>query len=237
VKDYDKHIKELGDAIDAIPVDDGGQGGRDAFVAFVQGATSLSVDLAGAQMDQWDMVHADMRGMGFCPVQPTHVALNSPELVDAVLLYAEVVENLPPFTDILSPLHARFVFAAGRKLAQAFTPWSLALTAARLNWVPIDKPDYKVADITCGAGALLLAYAKVAHDKQGAAALLQLGLFANDIDSLCCAMTVLQLTANQMKHGLPIGRVEVSCGDIIKRSGSVVFASVASAPLAVAKAA
>lgn len=133
--------------------------------------------------------------------------------LEAGQAYGGAVETFEPFECILGQLFGEFVGTGNKNDAQYFTPWDFAKALTAFAPTP-QKDEWSMCDPTCGAGTLLLAKL---HElaRKDPKALLGLTVKANDRDSLCSAMTALQLLSNQLIWRMPIGRVVVECKDII----------------------
>lgn len=130
-----------------------------------------------------------------------------------------------PFTDLLSRVHQKLQATIKRK-GQDFSPADFGSKAAGFL-LPYLDPDEEttISDLSCGDGTLLLGALQSIRKAHGQDALRNLTAVASDIDPLCVILTAVQLLANQLLHATPIGRVEVSLGDCIKRDEKLVFAS------------
>lgn len=138
--------------------------------------------------------------------------------------YLDAVQAHEPFTDILAPLFAVFLGGGEKNACQHFTPWAMAMAAARS--LPAKKSGVcTIGDPTCGAGTMLLAHLRHWFEIRGAKDSENDIIIAGDKDSLCAAMTALQLMATQSVFGLKIGEITIAVEDAIRRDGFIAFHS------------
>lgn len=147
-----------------------------------------------------------------------------------VIAYIEAVHALPPFTDVLTQVHAEFMGKfGGNGLGQHFTPGDLAQLMAAItadhskrHSIPDSSASSRnsIYEACCGAGGLLLAQIQRWRGNLG-----ELRVAANDIDPLCAAMTGLQLLGNQVAHQEAIGECVITVGNELLQQRRLAFAS------------
>lgn len=124
-----------------------------------------------------------------------------------LMVYLAAVKSLPPWTDMLSFLHADVSNRSDRdSKGQHFTPPHMADVIADLF-----GSHQSVMDPCCGAGALILGYLRASPDVTA------MTIQAVDLDPLCCAMTALQIHASGfVQGGVFPKRVEITKADVIR---------------------
>lgn len=138
----------------------------------------------------------------------------------AVTHYLHMVRQSEPFTDLLSMLHEEILLSRrrGERLGQFLTPNDLAIA---LTGLMMDDDSIRsirnvtsIAEPTCGVGSLILApLARIAEVDPNKISLMD--VMVNDIDTLMCKATAVQLLASSMMHELPFYRLKVFNCDLI----------------------
>jgi hypothetical protein len=238
-------VESICRAIEKIPCRNGVFNAREAFGTFIQHAL-CSITVANKHIGEpLFLTHANFELLGFSRIDLTLPDTAYAEILVAVDAYMRAVKTNPPFTDLLTPIHAHFLGANGKGLGQFFTPWDLAKLCSALA---IDHQQrhgepspVRMSDPCCGAGGLLLAYIqdRLYDRKQHPAEpggdvyarferAINTRVHANDIDPLCSAMTALQLCASQFVHmldGTSLGSVEIEVGCTLTGKKVVAFRS------------
>ncbi|OLY72218.1 hypothetical protein AU074_13670 [Pseudomonas sp. ATCC PTA-122608] len=148
--------------------------------------------------------------------------LNVEALAKSVRLYKEVVEALPPFSDVLTMLIEEVALArrSGDGLGQFLTPSDLSsLIGSLLHTLESQKRTtgtdaWTFYDSTCGAGSLQLPRVAIEAGK-GREKTRLINLEINDIDpSMCCA-AALQFVASIVVHEQDLHQLRVTCSNTL----------------------
>ena len=148
-------------------------------------------------------------------------------MLEAADVYLAAVKEQPPFTDVLTLVHAEALGRfGGNGLGQHFTPWDLAdlkgeLVADHYRRHPLATASPSLYEPTSGAGGLVLGQLRHWKGDLGA-----LSVVVNDLDPLCSAMTALQLLANQFVHNKPLRECAITVGNALVSDEKLAFASV-----------
>lgn len=143
-------------------------------------------------------------------VPPEKVRDNICELAT---LYARIVEESAPFTDVLGDTYQELASNGHKKhLGQYFTPMPLAKMMALMTCGESIEPEdgrlIRVCDPASGSGVMLLAFADVVAERAGNLEALKHYSFTGiDLDRVCALMAPLQLVANGLYHGAQYGEL------------------------------
>jgi hypothetical protein len=221
-RQYSKAIKELVDAIRAIPTGPGPWSARAAMEDFVQKNLCALVQAQQiAARHGWPVeIDFDPLAFNFKPIGEQRQSFDWEERAQEA--YCLAVRSHAPFEDILVHVFTELELGGNsNNLGQHFTPPDLCQLIAELRTDhrkrhPRTKNGLeKVADPTCGAGGLLLAIVSEHYKNGGAAAVANLEIHANDLDPLCSAMTALQLVSSALSWNSPIGKVVITVGNAL----------------------
>lgn len=128
-------------------------------------------------------------------------------------LYAKVVQETAPFTDVLGETYQELASNGHKKhLGQYFTPMPVAKMMALMTSGDSIQPDdnrlIRVVDPASGSGVMLLAFADVVAERAGNVEALKHYSFTGiDLDRVCARMAPLQLIANGLYHGAQYGEL------------------------------
>lgn len=142
------------------------------------------------------------------------------EFIDeAFRIYAEIVKESEPFTDVLSILHEEILLTGGRGegLGQFFTPPDLARSLALMLFNETTEYPSGIISIgepCCGAGSLALSPLQTLY-KAHPERLRDVHLFLNDLDTLAVKSAVLQVLMTCLYHDVELGKLEVFNANIL----------------------
>ncbi|HIE2280372.1 TPA: N-6 DNA methylase [Pseudomonas aeruginosa] len=142
------------------------------------------------------------------------------EFIDeAFRIYAEIVKESEPFTDVLSMLHEEILLTGGRGegLGQFFTPPDLARSVAQLIFNETTEYSSGIISIgepCCGSGALALSPLNQMY-KTAPERLRDVHLVLNDIDSLAVKSAILQVLMTCIYHDIELCRLDVYNANLI----------------------
>lgn len=147
--------------------------------------------------------------------------LNPEALATSVRLYKELVEALPPFSDVLMSVIEEMYLAnkKGDGLGQYLTAPDLAQLIALLIATDLDndggrtKP-YRFYEMCCGVGSLILPIAANEAAK-GRHRTRLINLEMNDLDPLMCCAAALQFVANSVIHEQDLFQLRVTCSNAL----------------------
>lgn len=138
----------------------------------------------------------------------------------AVTHYLHMVRQSEPFTDLLSMLHEEILLTRrrGERLGQFLTPNDLAMALTGLmmddDSIRSIRSVKSISEPTCGVGSLILApLARIAAVDPSKISLMD--VMVNDVDTLMCKATAVQLLASSMMHQLPFYKLKVFNCDLI----------------------
>ncbi|MFP6782809.1 MAG: N-6 DNA methylase [Pseudomonas sp.] len=137
----------------------------------------------------------------------------------AYRLYAELVKDSEPFTDVLSMLHEEILLSGGRGegLGQFFTPPDLARSLAMMLFnetTQYPSGTIRFSEPCCGSGALALSPLNQMY-KTAPERLRDVHLMLNDIDSLAVKSAILQVLMTCIYHNIELSRVDVYNANLI----------------------
>lgn len=163
-------------------------------------------------------------------IDDTHFALdeklfstvNVEALATSVRLYKEVVEALPPFSDVLTMLIEEIALfrRTGEGLGQFLTPTDLSsLIGSLLHELEsqqrtIGRDSWTFYDSTCGAGSLQLPRVAIEAGK-GREKTRLINLEMNDIDPLMCCAAALQFVASVVIHKQDLHQLRITCSSAL----------------------
>lgn len=147
--------------------------------------------------------------------------LNHEALATSVKLYKELVEALPPFSDVLMSVIEEMYLAnkKGDGLGQYLTPPDLTNLIALQIASDLDndggrtKP-YRFYEMCCGVGSLILPIAANEAAK-GRHRTRLINLEMNDLDPLMCCAAALQFVANSVIHEQDLHQLRVTCSNAL----------------------
>lgn len=183
---------------------------EDSFKLFVKGALNIQLKLFIERYKRLGL--SDAETMQCIVIHPSLYEISSKQIDDcdsealsiAVAQYFEIVSIAPAYTDVLSLLLESILLVGkrGKGLGQCLTPPSLASGCSELMPMQTDQP-FKVMEICCGAGALVLAplqqmMKRNPHHAKNAT------VIANDIDPFMCCTTTLQIIANTVINDIDL---------------------------------
>ena len=148
--------------------------------------------------------------------------LNVEALATSVRLYKEVVEALPPFSDVLTMLIEEIALfrRTGEGLGQFLTPTDLSsLIGSLLHELEsqqrtIGRDSWTFFDSTCGAGSLQLPRVAIEAGK-GREKTRLINLEMNDIDPLMCCAAALQFVASVVIHEQDLHQLRITCSNAL----------------------
>lgn len=148
--------------------------------------------------------------------------LNVEALATSVRLYKEVVEALPPFSDVLTMLIEEIALfrRTGEGLGQFLTPTDLSsLIGSLLHELEsqqrsIGRDSWTFYDSTCGAGSLQLPRVAIEAGK-GREKTRLINLEMNDIDPLMCCAAALQFVASVVIHEQDLHQLRITCSNAL----------------------
>ncbi|MBJ7434389.1 MAG: hypothetical protein JHC54_01065 [Acinetobacter sp.] len=148
--------------------------------------------------------------------------LNVEALATSVRLYKEVVEALPPFSDVLTMLIEVIALfrRTGEGLGQFLTPTDLSsLIGSLLHELEsqqrsIGRDSWTFYDSTCGAGSLQLPRVAIEAGK-GREKTRLINLEMNDIDPLMCCAAALQFVASVVIHEQDLHQLRITCSNAL----------------------
>lgn len=163
-------------------------------------------------------------------IDDTHFALdeklfstvNVEALATSARLYKEVVEALPPFSDVLTMLIEEIALfrRTGEGLGQFLTPTDLSsLIGSLLHELEsqqrtIGRDSWTFYDSTCGAGSLQLPRVAIEAGK-GREKTRLINLEMNDIDPLMCCAAALQFVASVVIHEQDLHQLRITCSNAL----------------------
>ena len=163
-------------------------------------------------------------------IDDTHFALdeklfstvNVEALATSVRLYKEVVEALPPFSDVLTMLIEEIALfrRTGEGLGQFLTPTDLSsLIGSLLHELEsqqrtIGRDSWTFYDSTCGAASLQLPRVAIEAGK-GREKTRLINLEMNDIDPLMCCAAALQFVASVVIHKQDLHQLRITCSSAL----------------------
>ncbi len=223
-------IAPLVKAIRAIPTGSRFDEGK-ALSMFVQTALCTVTDcVKDPRFSKWMATRIEHQALGFTPfvrVDAQPFNWEGP-VIEA---YLAAVRDNEPFEDVLGAVHAELLGRfGGNGLGQHFTPPDLAdllgaIGADHFKRHPLQGVIW-ICEPCCGAGSLVLAQIRQLIKVNGRDITGRLALECNDIDSLCSAMTALQLLANQFLHVLHLAKAEVTVGNTLTMNFRMAFQSI-----------
>ncbi|MFH6565476.1 hypothetical protein [Pseudomonas kulmbachensis] len=194
----------------------------DSFKLFVKAALNCQLQLFIARYKRYGLSEAEtvqcivIRHQIFDITQKQMDDCDTISLTNALLQYVEIVTSNPPYTDVLSFLLESIMLAGKRanRLEQFLTPPWLAEFLAEL--MPIQNTDkpFKLGEICCGAGTLLLAPLALMMNRNPRHAK-NATVIANDIDPIMCCTTALQVITNTVVHDVDLCEFTQHCSDVI----------------------
>ena len=194
----------------------------DSFKLFVKAALNCQLQLFIARYKRYGLSEAEtvqcivIRHQIFDITQKQTDDCDNSALTNALLQYVEIVASNPPYTDVLSFLLESIMLAGKRanRLEQFLTPPWLAECLAEL--MPIQNTDkpFKLGEICCGAGTLLLAPLALMMNRNPRHAK-NATVIANDIDPIMCCTTALQVITNTVVHDVDLCEFTQHCSDVI----------------------
>lgn len=195
---------------------------EDSFKLFIKAALNCQLQLFIARYKRYGLSEAEtvqcivIRPHIFEITQKQMDDCDSESLTKALLQYVEIVSTNPPYTDVLSLLleSTMLVGKKRNKLEQFLTPPWLAESFAELMPTQNTNKPFKLGEICCGAGTLLLAplalmMARNPHHAKNAT------VIANDIDPIMCCTTALQIIANTVVYDIDLCEFTQLCSDVI----------------------
>lgn len=142
-------------------------------------------------------------------------------LARSAQIYKELVEALPPFSDVLHSLIEDIGLddQKGNGLGQCLTPPDLANLIGNLIDVSESNLDkrtkpYVIHDDCSGAGSLTLPAAQ-REARVGRHRTQLLNLMVNDIDPLMCCAAALQFVSNMVVHEHDLHQLRVICSNAL----------------------
>lgn len=220
--------KRLVQAIRAIPATGRTVSDKDRFRLFVQTAV-IGIWEGHAFKFRGEHVAWDYEGdvLGFSPRQVDDWKIQEFRVYDAILAYMEAVRNGEPWTDVLSGVFA-VVSSSKPALGQHFTPSHMAEAMAkialheRMNYALSNGKSFYLSDLCCGSGSLILAALKTMGQRDSK--LIETSVvLVNDLDSLCAAMTTLQVVSNMICQELQLEQLHVLVGNMLTGVGKLGF--------------
>ena len=154
----------------------------------------------------------------------THNAEHQAFHQQCVQAFLSAYDSLPPCCDIVGDVYMALASYKGKSiLGQYFTPSPIARMMAAFNGISqqhvIDKYQATgelttLSDSSCGSGRLMLAMLEQFY-QQGIDALPYLKIVMNDLDVVCVKMTLINFAIQEALHGLRVGHVIITRGDIL----------------------
>lgn len=192
VRTHQQHVQRITAALDA--------GYRHSPGEMLRWMLSSIMTLWG--LPDWDKPPAEMEA----------------QIATAIDAYADAVAGCEPFEDILGPAYMTMA-SSGRKdqLGQFFTPWPIAMMMAAMvghDSGPLPEDRLLTACDPCsGSGVMMLALCNQVLRTQGPSALRCWSITCCDLDSICAAMSTVQLLSNANLHDVQLGEVLVLRGN------------------------
>lgn len=148
--------------------------------------------------------------------------LNIQALETSVRIYKEIVEALPPFSDVLTMLVEEIALAdrSGEGLGQFLTPNDLSsLLATLLHTLETKKrgaraDSWTFYDMSCGAGSLQLPRVAMEAGK-GREKTRLINVEMNDIDPFMCCAAALQFVSSIVVHEQDLHQLRVTCSNAL----------------------
>ncbi|MEN4750763.1 hypothetical protein ABEH28_13450 [Pseudomonas sp. Ps21-P2] len=195
---------------------------KDSFRLFIKAALNIQLQLFIARYKRFGLSEAET--VQCIVIRPYIFEISEKEMSDcdnkaltnAVLQYVEIVASNPVYTDVLSFL-LESTMLNGKKenrLEQFLTPpWLAECFAELMPMQNTDKP-FKLGEICCGAGTLLMAplalmMSRNPHHAKNAT------VIANDIDPIMCCTTALQIVTNTVVHDVDLCEFSQHCSNVI----------------------
>lgn len=197
---------------------------ENSFRLFVKGALNIQLKLFIERYKRMGL--SDAETMQCIVIHPSLYEISSKQIDDcdtealgsSVEQYFEIVSKVPAYTDVLSLLIESILLVGkrGKGLGQCLTPPSLASGCSELMPMQTDQP-FKVMEMCCGAGALVLAplqqmMKRNPHHAKNAT------VIANDIDPFMCCTTTLQIIANTVINDIDLCEFTQHCSNVITES-------------------
>jgi len=199
---------------------------RDSYTVFIEMA--LMCSLMNIRQRYLDRCYSEEEMQQYLIVKKSVIENNeslkliqtkSSKIDEAYRIYAEIVQESEPFTDVLSLLHEEILLTGGRGdgLGQFFTPPDLARSLAMMLFnETTEYPDgtIRFSEPCCGSGALALAPLNQMY-KTAPERLRDVHLILNDIDSLAVKSAILQVLMTCIYHNIELSRVDVYNANLI----------------------
>ena len=117
------------------------------------------------------------------------------EIIVILNMYSKLVNAFEcEYRDYLGDIFMRLATNANKKImGQCFTPFNISMAMAKLNLAKIEDKEISLYEPTCGAGGMIIGYARVLFEK-GINFQNRLKVMAQDLDTLCVHMTYVQLS-------------------------------------------
>lgn len=199
---------------------------RDSYTVFIEMA--LMCSLMNIRQRYLDRCYSEEEMQQYLIVKKSVIESNeslkliqtkSSKLDEAYRIYAEIVQESEPFTDVLSLLHEEILLTGGRGdgLGQFFTPPDLARSLAMFLFnenTEYSNGTIRLSEPCCGSGALALAPLNQMF-KTAPERLRDVHLILNDIDSLAVKSAILQVLMTCIYHNIELSRVDVYNANLI----------------------
>lgn len=193
---------------------------RDSYTVFIEMA--LMCSLMNIKQRYLDRCYSEEEMQQYLFVNKSVISSNeslklietkSSKIDEAYRIYAEIVQESEPFTDVLSLLHEEILLSGGRGdgLGQFFTPPDLARSLAMMLFnetTEYPSGTIRFSEPCCGSGALALAPLNQMY-KTAPERLRDVHLVLNDIDSLAVKSAILQVLMTCIYHNIELSSVDV----------------------------
>ncbi|MFI3044513.1 hypothetical protein [Pseudomonas coronafaciens] len=195
---------------------------ENSFKLFIKAALNCQLQLFIARYKRYGLSEAEtircivIRYSFFEITRKQMDDCDSEALTKALLQYVEIVTTNRLYTDVLSHLLESIMLTGKRdnRLEQFLTPPWLAECFAELMPMQNTNKPFKLGEICCGAGTLLLAPLALMMSRNPLHAK-NATVIANDIDPIMCCTTTLQIITNTVVHDVDLCEFTQHCSNVI----------------------